>query len=392
MRRYRAAALLHDIGHYPFSHTMEKALKRHYVPTALKAADQGEAASGDVLDHEDVGELILESDGEVRGILDRNGVEPRELSAIFKREKPPSLDTPPKFANLVSSDLDADKLDYLLRTALHTGLPYGDVDLQYLVTQMRLDQKGRLCLTTKAIRTADHVMLARYFDRVQVIYHKTIAGLEEILKDVIQDLLRVGLIHCSANDIREAIASGSWHDFDDGAMLEKMRTLATKEDEAPIVRERAIAILRRKPPKLIANFEMLADQGGLGEFRAQKRLLTSNLAKWAAQTGLPGEYWKIWEIDGMALTVMPDPWTIRRTERLDDELMEQGVRILKPGKDQSESLMTLQNSLMYVLNDRQYFGLRLYALIPDGKGIGRDALVNAVRPDLDPERWDFIPG
>ena len=43
----------------------------------------------------------------------------------------------PRFANLVSSDLDADRIDYLMRTAHYTGLPYGSVDLAYLLSQLR---------------------------------------------------------------------------------------------------------------------------------------------------------------------------------------------------------------------------------------------------------------
>jgi uncharacterized protein len=380
LRLYRAAALVHDIGHYPFSHPMEQALKRHYKPTALKPAGGGEAA--DILDHEDVGKLILEVDPEVQAVLQKHKLEAHDLSAIFKREKPP------QFANLVNSDLDADKLDYLLRTALHTGLPYGGVDLQYLVTQMRVDDKGRLCLTTKALRTADHVMLARYFDRVQVIYHKTVAGLEALLQDTVQDLLRTGIISCSAEEVRQMVTSGRWYDFHDGGMFEHIKQLSEKANEGPIVRERAMALLRRTPPKLVANFELLAEQeAGEPEFTAQRSLLKSNLTKWAAKAGLGEEYLRIWEMPGLALTVMPDiVESVRQGGKIDDELVEQAVRILKPGATTSEPLMTMRSSVMFLLKDRQYFGLRLYALLPEG--FDREKLASAVRQDLDPRAWD----
>jgi hypothetical protein len=148
IQAYRLAGLLHDIGHYPFSHAMEEAIQNYRANALLKP---GQAIK--IINHEVVGKQILDKDPEITEILHKFKIEPTSVSAIFNRSQPDTL------TNLISSDLDADRIDYLLRTAYFSGLPYGGIDLEYLLTQLRLDKEGRLCLTRKAICAADHFLL-----------------------------------------------------------------------------------------------------------------------------------------------------------------------------------------------------------------------------------------
>lgn len=116
--------------------------------------------SGDHLrlaEHESVGKEIVEQDPEIRSRLEAAGISPQRVYRIFTRESTEI------FTNLVSSDLDADRIDYLLRTAHHTGLPYGSVDLDYLLSQMQLDEQDVLCIKPHAVRAADHFLLSRVF-------------------------------------------------------------------------------------------------------------------------------------------------------------------------------------------------------------------------------------
>ena len=112
--------------------------------------------------------------------------------------------------SLVSSDLDCDRLDYLLRTAHCAGLPYGKVDVEYITTQMAVDSDGFLCLTKKALRAVDNLLVSRYYDYTQVAFHKTVVALEEVLCNVIRELLSRRLLDCSGQAIARSVRAG-WH-------------------------------------------------------------------------------------------------------------------------------------------------------------------------------------
>jgi HD superfamily phosphohydrolase len=167
----------------------------------------------------------LTQDSELREVLTNAGYEPTDISSGFRRVNPPRL------TNLISSDLDADRIDYLLRTAHHTGLPYGSVDIDYFLSQMRVDERDRICITPRALRTADHFLLSRYFDYQQVPYHKTVAALELVLKDVIAELLEQEKIDGSAEWVSRTVVNGEWPDFDDGLILRTQQMVEQKRDD-----------------------------------------------------------------------------------------------------------------------------------------------------------------
>src|ERR1700722_10928706 len=146
MQLYRLAALFHDVGHYPFSHATEIAIKNHYGAQLYQSVSQARldfgAGHDDALPepyfmHEQVGKEVITRDPTIAARLARADIDAKDIYAIFLRQNPP------RFSNLVSSDLDADRIDYLLRTAHHTGLPYGHVDIAYLMSQMRVDPRNQ---------------------------------------------------------------------------------------------------------------------------------------------------------------------------------------------------------------------------------------------------------
>jgi HD superfamily phosphohydrolase len=390
---YRLAALLHDIGHYPFSHAMEDAIRDHYSEAFLEQNSDEDRRNESIelpkyFMHERVGQEILTYDEEIKKILEENDITPEQIYSVFMRTKPLKL------ANLVSSDMDADRIDYLLRTARHTGLPYGSVDIDYLLSQMQVDDHNRICLTAKALRTADHFLLSRYFDYQQVAYHKTVASFELVLKDVLRELLNQKYLDCSANKITEHIRSRDWLSFDEAHIIQHIRKLQTDTDDN-IVKTKAQSILARTPPKLLAEVEWLADRHEAQEKnrRLQKRLVNENIPKWAEQFSISEGLWYLWSPPPIVLTKIGSYMPISSAMEegsagsSDADKYEQAIRILDTQGNSSRPLVELPQSLMHILSNYAQYSLRIYALLPDKDSKKRKDISDCIKRELPEIAW-----
>jgi HD superfamily phosphohydrolase len=160
------AALLHDVGHGPFSHVFELVTGQW---------------------HESFTRAIIRNDQtEVHRRLrayDRDM--PERLARFFdeEAEERPSAGIPPYLAQVVSGQLDADRCDYLLRDSHATGTNYGLFDLPWLLAQLRPDPTGRrFYLTRKGLSAAETYLFARYHMYRTVYFHKTSRSAEVMLK------------------------------------------------------------------------------------------------------------------------------------------------------------------------------------------------------------------
>ena len=313
---HRLAGLLHDIGHYPFSHTLEGAISEYYrnesqpmlfadgsEPTGhqetLTPYDEN-GSNSKSLQHEAVGGLLLEGDQEINGVLAKHDIDPKAIHGLFTRCLS-ETGSAPNLANLISSDLDADRIDYLRRTATHTGLPYGLVDIDYLLSQMRLDNENRICLDPSALRTAEHFLLGRYFDYQQVSFHKTVAALEWVLSDVVKEMLRLGKFDCSRLGVENMVANKKWHDFDDSYVMRLAKDI--EGDSIPEhVREKVRALTQRIPPKLIGSFEIFEDRANEEGHNLRTYLLTNLCAELSEKFGIHRDLWFIWSNKKMSFT------------------------------------------------------------------------------------------
>jgi HD superfamily phosphohydrolase len=166
-RLVRAALLLHDIGHGPFSHACETALGiRHELRTQ---------------------EMLALSD--VRASLEALDVDPRDVLGLILG----SAETPyPALRELVSGpNLDADRMDYLLRDSYFTGVASGRYDADQLIGSLRLfAHKGHsvLGIDSRGVVALESFVLARYMMFASVYFHHTTRLFERILRDVLSEL------------------------------------------------------------------------------------------------------------------------------------------------------------------------------------------------------------
>lgn len=141
--RVRAAALLHDIGHAPYSHNVESVIYR----------ETGKY-------HDEVHELI--GDGRVAEVLTEEGLNPDTIADVIAGKG--------ELGQLVSGELDVDRMDYLVRDAHHTGVPYGTIDHERLIRELRFVD-GTLVLDDGNVQTAESLLLARALMNPTVYQH-----------------------------------------------------------------------------------------------------------------------------------------------------------------------------------------------------------------------------
>ena len=158
------AALLHDLGHWPFCHPIED-IRLAGVPQHEMFANS----------------FLLE--GEIADTLRQDwGVQPREVVALLS-EKPrgPGMRL---LQSMLSGPIDVDKMDYLYRDSLHAGVPYGQhFDQQRLIGSLCLNQAGDgLAITDKGRTAAEMMVFARYVMFSEVYWHHTVRAATTMLQ------------------------------------------------------------------------------------------------------------------------------------------------------------------------------------------------------------------
>jgi HD superfamily phosphohydrolase len=170
----RLAALLHDVGHYPFSHVTERLLSK------TDARGKHINLAIDLIKKSELGE-----------ILSRNHIQSTDLEKILLKKWDPEY---PIYSYLIDSDLDVDKIDYLLRDAVHTGVAYGSIDVDRLVRTITVDKDGVMAVRDKGKQAVENLMIARYHMYQTVYFHKAVAAFELMLRKIYELLLQEKLV------------------------------------------------------------------------------------------------------------------------------------------------------------------------------------------------------
>lgn len=141
-RKLRIAALLHDIGHGPLSHTSEELLERYLNKS-----------------HEKIARSLIESPA-IAHILEENDIEARHIVTILHGSK------------IISGEFDVDRMDFLVRDAHHTGVGYGIVDLDRLINTMQICE-GELVVEEGGLKAVEALLVARFLMTPTVYLHHT---------------------------------------------------------------------------------------------------------------------------------------------------------------------------------------------------------------------------
>jgi HD superfamily phosphohydrolase len=153
----RLAALLHDIGHGPFSHLFEEVLEY-----------------GCNTSHEEIGRRII-TESEIADILGRHGHTPEQICRLsFGQPKVNFLN------EIISGGLSVDIMDYLPRDGFFTGAEYGKVDYYRLTSSLEVS-KNRLAINKSALNSLESMLISRYEMFKAVYFHKTVRSAEVML-------------------------------------------------------------------------------------------------------------------------------------------------------------------------------------------------------------------
>lgn len=158
-----ATALLHDIGHGPYSHVTEKIVG---------------------YDHEDWSCKIITGDTTVNSVLkDYDARLPEQIAAVLKKTFKPSW-----ISHMVSSQLDCDRFDYLLRDSYMTGTTYGSFALQRILSSLEVDEQLQCIVVSgeKGQIAVEDYLFARYSMYAQVYYHKKNLAARALLKKLVK--------------------------------------------------------------------------------------------------------------------------------------------------------------------------------------------------------------
>jgi len=174
------AALLHDIGHGPFSHTLEYILRDTLNVDHIDLTEKLISGKYSIFDEKE--KQIIESDC-VFEIITKYGINPKEIANIIRGK----TGSKGYLSQILNSSIDVDQLDYLIRDGYYTGVAYGTIDLDRFL-QILIIHRNKLAIIKKGIGVIENILMARALMYSSVYFHKTVRIAELMLSKSIEKL------------------------------------------------------------------------------------------------------------------------------------------------------------------------------------------------------------
>jgi HD superfamily phosphohydrolase len=160
VKSFLAACLLHDLGHFPYTHSLkELALASHEALT---------------------GAIILKEP--MKTLVGNTGADPRLTAAIIDKEMPGSETELLFYRKLLSGALDPDKLDYLNRDARYCGVPYGAQDVDFILSRLNPDKERGVDIDSRLIPNVESVLFSKYLMYRIVYWHRQVRSATAMIK------------------------------------------------------------------------------------------------------------------------------------------------------------------------------------------------------------------
>jgi HD superfamily phosphohydrolase len=310
------AALLHDVGHGPFSHSFEKVFR---------------------YDHEDWTRAILTGDTEINLILRRMGDSfPQKVSEVIAKTYENKL-----IVSLISSQIDADRMDYLLRDAYYTGVNYGNFDIERILRVMRPHEDGIVFKFTGMHAVEDYIM-SRYQMYWQVYFHPVTRSAEVVLCKIFQrakQLYQTGFAFASEPALllpffNEKVSLSDYLALDEAVIFFYLQQW--KADRDPILKDLCSRFLNRNLYKYV-------------EFNPRDLRLLADLREIFAAAGIDPDYYL--EVDSTSDL----PYDFYRAGEEGERIP---IMLLMPSGDLVE--LSRKSEIVEAISGKRRFDYKLY--------------------------------